>query len=252
MPHRPHAFTLIELLVVIAIIAILAAILFPVFASAKNSAKKSVCASNQRQIGQGFLMYASDNDDTYPNNGDPYLWVGKRWRWPVMGYIGAGQKQGDNYSSKSSSPSVFLCPADTLAGTSYDATSYAYSAALYHSPDQVNAMRLRNTIISLNDPGPGATTMSQSTTAVAQPSAKAMLTEWYNSHDFGAGGRIGFWGTLKTGLVPGDDRWQGSRVLVFADGHVKLTKVSRQKPSAEDCPDINLTPDGVLGSDLGD
>lgn len=249
---RIRAFTLVELLVVVAILAILAAILFPVFASAKNSAKKSICASNQRQIGQGFLLYAADNDDAYPNNGDPYLWVGKRWRWPVMPYIGAGQRQGANYSATASNPSIFLCPADTLAGAAYDATSYAYSAAFYHSPDQINSMRLRNTILSLNDPGPGAVTISQTATAVLDPARKALLTEWYNSHDFGPSGRIGFWGTLKPGLVPGDDRWQGSRVFVFADGHAKLIKASRQRPSREDCPDMNLTPDGIMGSDLKD
>lgn len=60
------AFTLIELLVVIAIIAILAAILFPVFAQAKLAAKKSVCLSNQKQIGTATVMYAGDNDDMMP------------------------------------------------------------------------------------------------------------------------------------------------------------------------------------------
>ena len=60
------AFTLIELLVVIAIIAILAAILFPVFAQAKLSAKKAVSISNQKQIGLGLVLYAGDSDDVYP------------------------------------------------------------------------------------------------------------------------------------------------------------------------------------------
>ncbi len=60
-----RAFTLIELLVVIAIIAILAAILFPVFAQAKNAAKTSACVSNEKQFLLGFQMYAADYDDMF-------------------------------------------------------------------------------------------------------------------------------------------------------------------------------------------
>lgn len=65
MTHK-RAFTLIELLVVIAIIAILAAILFPVFAQAKASAKKAASISNLKQIGIATQMYLADNDDIYP------------------------------------------------------------------------------------------------------------------------------------------------------------------------------------------
>ncbi len=68
-----RGFTLIELLVVIAIIAILAAILFPVFAKARDSAKASHCISNLQQIGRAFRMYASDYEDTFPTN---KLWSG--------------------------------------------------------------------------------------------------------------------------------------------------------------------------------
>ncbi|MES2459971.1 MAG: DUF1559 domain-containing protein [Armatimonadota bacterium] len=64
--HRPVAFTLIELLVVIAIIAILAAILFLVFAQARDKARQTACLSNMKQIGLGFMMYVQDNDETYP------------------------------------------------------------------------------------------------------------------------------------------------------------------------------------------
>src|SRR5579862_1008968 len=63
---RSRGFTLIELLVVIAIIAILAAILFPVFAQARESARKISCLSNTKQLGLGIMQYVQDYDETYP------------------------------------------------------------------------------------------------------------------------------------------------------------------------------------------
>jgi len=71
MPAYKKAFTLIELLVVIAIIAILAAILFPVFASARESARTISCLSNVKQISLGLTMYVQDYDERFP------LWGGQ-------------------------------------------------------------------------------------------------------------------------------------------------------------------------------
>jgi prepilin-type N-terminal cleavage/methylation domain-containing protein/prepilin-type processing-associated H-X9-DG protein len=93
---RTPGFTLIELLVVIAIIAILAAILFPVFAQAREKARAISCLSNLKQIGTGNMMYLQDWDETYPLG---YTWQepdgpwgGTMWTVSLAPYI---QKYGD-------------------------------------------------------------------------------------------------------------------------------------------------------------
>lgn len=76
MQRHRNAFTLIELLVVIAIIAILAAILFPVFAQAREKARQASCLSNLRQMGLGAVMYAQDYDEFFPG----------MWQWSPGAY----------------------------------------------------------------------------------------------------------------------------------------------------------------------
>jgi prepilin-type N-terminal cleavage/methylation domain-containing protein/prepilin-type processing-associated H-X9-DG protein len=102
-------FTLIELLVVIAIISILASILFPVFARARENARRTSCISNMKQLGMAMMQYVQDNDDYYPSvargtvetppNG--YQWYGNNWFWPMILY--------PYYQSSA----VFVCPSST-------------------------------------------------------------------------------------------------------------------------------------------
>src|SRR5437762_6186898 len=88
-----RAFTLIELLVVIAIIAILAAILFPVFAAAKEAAKRTQCMSNFGQTGRATMLYLGDNDGVFPLTGYRACWAGdcqpsyKSWHQLINVYM---------------------------------------------------------------------------------------------------------------------------------------------------------------------
>jgi prepilin-type N-terminal cleavage/methylation domain-containing protein len=110
MSHRRAGFTLIELLVVIAIIAILAAILFPVFARAREKARQTSCLSNMKQCALSILMYVQDYDETFPrvpNVADPYL----NPKGPV-------EKQGWLYWAQMiqpyvKSPQILACPSDS-------------------------------------------------------------------------------------------------------------------------------------------
>lgn len=95
------AFTLIELLVVIAIIAILAAILFPVFSRAKETAKRTACLSNQRQMSMCVMMYTDDHNSTLPmstNYAQPTSEPYRVWMSQVYPYV---ENKG-----------IFLCPSD--------------------------------------------------------------------------------------------------------------------------------------------
>jgi len=117
--HRTRGFTLIELLVVIAIIAILAAILFPVFAQAREKARSISCISNLKQIGTASMMYTQDYDETlvpagnrYAHQNDPCFngnsnfnpsptsWVD--WEIPLLAYTKNSQ--------------IFTCPDRTQFG----------------------------------------------------------------------------------------------------------------------------------------
>ncbi|MDR3708951.1 MAG: DUF1559 domain-containing protein [Capsulimonadaceae bacterium] len=130
--RRISAFTLIELLVVIAIIAILAAILFPVFATAREKARQASCASNERQLGLSVLQYVQDYDEKFPC-GQPYqlspaYFIGNGWAGEVYSYT--------------KSRAVFTCPDDTYvpsaanSASNFSLQSYAMNEDLVRNDNQ--------------------------------------------------------------------------------------------------------------------
>ncbi|HEY3333481.1 MAG TPA: DUF1559 domain-containing protein [Capsulimonadaceae bacterium] len=114
-------FTLIELLVVIAIISILAAILFPVFATAREKARQTTCASNLKQLGLAFIQYAQDYDEQFCgcyNNAAPV--TNRSWDLDIQPYTGI------KVASNSSMSLLEACPSDTVQ-RSANATTRTYS-----------------------------------------------------------------------------------------------------------------------------
>jgi len=122
MRSKNRGFTLIELLVVIAIIAILAAILFPVFATAREKARQTSCASNEKQLGLAWIQYCQDYDEDPP--------------WPIGG---GGAGWAGAISAYIKSAGAFWCPSDTnnIAPALWTAISYAYNFNLGYNATNI-------------------------------------------------------------------------------------------------------------------
>jgi prepilin-type N-terminal cleavage/methylation domain-containing protein/prepilin-type processing-associated H-X9-DG protein len=184
---RRRGFTLIELLVVIAIIAILAAILFPVFAKAREKARQTSCLSNTRQLGTAIISYCQDYDETYP------LLI----QWGPAGYwYTGGLYWSDEISPYCKNVQIFVCPSRPDGGRNTGAC-YAntqpigYSMIYYYS--------------GLGD------------ASVASVAQKVVLVE-----DDCPAPDLGLWSTHCNcgGIV----KHNGVANFTFADGHAKAAK----------------------------
>jgi len=244
---RKDAFTLIELLVVIAIIAALADLLFPVLARARESARKTTCQGNLKQIGMAFQLYLNDYDSSYPCNGDPNLWMGRNWRVLIQDYLPGGRmwSRPPGYREPVSvrHSDVLWCPSDSRAAQNWERTSYAYSAAFFHSPEQING--LASALSSSTCANAGAIVsalrmlpvQAQHESGVLFSAQKVLVAEWLSNHEPFATD-CGFWS------------WQGSANFLFADGHAKYLRRRQIAPAVNNLPDANLTWQGIGGRDV--
>ncbi|HEY3333328.1 MAG TPA: DUF1559 domain-containing protein [Capsulimonadaceae bacterium] len=145
------AFTLIELLIVISIIAILAAILFPVFMSAREKARQSTCASNEKQLGIAFLQYIQDYDDMFPTNiGASITPSGTGWAGTIYPYV--------------KSTSAFMCPDDNSKYPDAAYNAYGSQVVSYSFNSNVGAP-------------PGPYSIGGATAKMSQTSKTVMLAE---------------------------------------------------------------------------
>jgi len=223
-----RAFSLVELLVVIAIIGLLLSILTPSLVRARATAKRLACAHNLKQINLAVNLYLNSQDNTYPCAQDLlpagyWLWMGRGWRRFVEPYL------GDRIDVNN--PSVLLCPQDRTDPAKYESTSYAYSMAFYHSPEQIDAMSDQSDTYSNPQPS-----IPQRSFAVAHPAGKILCGEWLSNH-----------------LPVDDDKgwwcWQGGRNFLFADGQIRFLKADEIRPARDGWPDANLTVHGIHGRD---
>jgi prepilin-type N-terminal cleavage/methylation domain-containing protein/prepilin-type processing-associated H-X9-DG protein len=258
-PRSRTAFTLIELLVVIAIIAILAAILFPVFAQAREKARTATCTSNLKQLGLGMVMYAQDYDETFP-----------QWKWDQEYNAGSLHKNnGTTLWWNAIYPyvknvGVYACPSGRYT---YDITgdghwgwftkptseamlaSYGINPVFLHAKISYGA----NEPVTYGSPSLGALKAPADTLLLADMATS--LTGWegsdiYDPNNPSAKGnswrikRVAYsegyndsqyWGGLFdsgpfNGAWDSYARHQGGNNIAYADGHVKFRPVARTNP----------------------
>jgi len=229
--RRRSAFTLIELLVVIAIIAILAAILFPVFAQAREKARQATCVSNLKQLGTACVMYAQDYDESYPmleSGGGARLTVANL----LDPYIKTNKKNVNSAGGNLwPEDSIWRCPSGTTYNSgdlqSYFTVGYNYLYLTDAAPGPKGDFKSGGGIYQWTQPG-------RPLAAVAQPADTVMFAD--AGHSDGPKGKRPTWDSLLPPaalLANGPNDWVDAMearhndvaTVQWCDGHVKPVRM---------------------------
>ncbi|MFQ6132229.1 MAG: DUF1559 domain-containing protein [Armatimonadota bacterium] len=214
MTRSRSGFTLIELLVVIAIIAILAAILFPVFAKAREKARTASCLSNVKQITLAFIMYSNDADEAFPATG--FNNPGGNWPWTIWTDYGWGSVFFDPIQPYIRNVDLLHCPSDGDRDRWDDwrrpPLSYGYNEYLY-------------------DANRGLYKLGALSGVAAGEASIAIIGECYstgifNDWDGGCGATDGMGRIRYDHYNPCRNRHMEAHNYSYVDGHAKILKRS--------------------------
>jgi prepilin-type N-terminal cleavage/methylation domain-containing protein/prepilin-type processing-associated H-X9-DG protein len=203
-----HAFTLLELLVVVAIICLLAAILFPVFARARENARRASCQSNEKQIGLAFAQYVQDNDERYPiaRNATPR---GDGWVHSLYPYHKSYQ--------------LFQCPSEKRGPANGRVSDYYANR---------NIMRLSpyggNSIQGISPTLVASIAQAANTVLVGEAIDSTNIN--CPSLDTGCHAGSSSLTNVSSGVILNGIHLEGANYL-FVDGHVKWLKPEQVKPT---------------------
>jgi prepilin-type N-terminal cleavage/methylation domain-containing protein/prepilin-type processing-associated H-X9-DG protein len=224
-PSKSRGFTLIELLVVIAIIAILAAILFPVFAKAREKARQTACLSNNKQMGYGLTMYTQDYDESLP------VQIGDGAGGGSLGFVGATQGNwAKGIYPYVKNTQVFSCP---------NSVPYEIAGACQTGSVPIVASYLFNSVVMPNFRGGTAVNYNYEGRSLAEmknPSNTVFLHEWAMHSPcvlprprviVGNTGYDGFAYGGRSDLAAYDNVHSGGSNLLYTDGHARYKPRTR-------------------------
>ena len=208
-----RGFTLIELLVVIAIIAILAAILFPAFAKARESARRSSCSSNMKQMGIGIMQYTQEYDEVMPST---RMGAGNNWQVLLNPYL--------------KSYDLFICPSNSRSSVAMDDGANSNPGG----PDRTHVSYVASKEHGVNGGAfGGQEAAGPNLSDFASPSQTIMVAEGNTSNtDFRPSGPA--WMSTNGGTPPGPQGANGGTAffaghlgtmnVLYCDGHVKSVR----------------------------